>query len=136
MQADGRDVLRVTLPAGAKCIAKEDFFRVYTRMQRVDIWSVDGATTCDAAAARAGELIQDEFVDFAAESVTDETIAGSPGKLVAGTGSEADDGDPGRADVAVFKIGDDVLVALSHGEHQKPADLRWMLDLVQTARRP
>jgi len=136
MQSDGHDVLRVTLPVGAKCIAKEGFFRVYTRMQRVDIWEVIGATTCDAAAALAGEVIQDEFMDFAAESVTDQTIAGSPGKLLSGPGTEADDGDPSRADVAVFKIGDHVFVALSHGEHQRPADRQWMLDLVQTARRP
>lgn len=136
MQSDGHDILRVTLPAGGKCIAKEGFFRVYTRRDRIDIWEVGGATTCDAAAARADEVIQDEFTDFAAESVTDETIAGSPGKLLAGPGTEADDADPARADVAVFKIGDHVFVALSYGEHQKPADREWMLGVVQTAKRP
>ena len=64
------------------------------------------------------------------------TIAGTPARRMMGTGTEADDGDPGDADVIVFKTGENYFIACTHAESLQAAAQEWMLHIVQTAKAP
>ena len=136
MQSGGANVLRLTVPAGAKCKAADGSLHVDAPTYDVECWLVRGARTVDDAVPRVGPQIADEFRDFKADRTTDLTVAGSPAKRLVGTGHEADDGDPGAADVIVFRVGDRVFVACNHGETINPAGQQGLATLVQTARLP
>jgi hypothetical protein len=77
-----------------------------------------------------------EFKNFKSNQTSELTIAGSPAKRMVGDGEEADDGDPGKADVIVFKVGDHVFVACDHGETINETGQQGLLTLVQTAHMP
>jgi hypothetical protein len=64
------------------------------------------------------------------------TIGGSAANRVRGTGVEADDGDPGTADVIVFRAGDRLFVACTHGESLNESARQWMTTVVKTATAP
>ena len=136
----GADVLRLTAPAGTTCKAADGSLHVDAPKYDVELWLVPGARTVDEGVARVGPQIADEFKDFKADTTTDLTVAGSAAKRLVGSGHEADDGDPGTADVIVFALGDRasvrVFVACNHGETINAAGRDGMLALVQTARMP
>jgi hypothetical protein len=102
----------------------------------VEFWLVPGVQTVDDAVGHVSTQIISEFKDFKPDHATDLTVAGSPAKRLVGAGHEADDGDPGDADIIVFKVGDHVFVACNHGESLNPVGQQGMLSLVQTAQVP
>ena len=82
-------------------------------------------------------MIKSEFVKFKAMSVKDLTIAGAPAKDVIGAGNEADDGDPGHAEVILFEVADHVFAACVHGEFDDAfREKEPMMAVLKTAHAP
>jgi len=136
MQSGGVDVLRVTASPDIKCVIGDGSLHFTAAQYEVEFWLVPGSQTVDDAVGHVGTQIVSEFKDFKPDSTTDLTVSGSPAKRLVGAGHEADDGDPGDADVIVFKVGDHVFVACNHGESLNPVGQQGMLTLVQTAQVP
>ncbi len=136
LQTDGRAVLRLTPPAEVVCTAHNGSLQVQRENIRIDVWQVRGAQTLDDAIGRLGSVIESEFKEFKAASTTELMIAGSPARRLLGSGVEADDNDPGTADVVVFKVGGRVFVACTHEEHLNPIAQQWMMTVVGTAQEP
>jgi hypothetical protein len=136
MQSGGANVLKLTAPAGTKCVAEDGSLKFDSPKYFVEVWLVSGAKTVDEAVGRVSSQIVSEFKDFKPNETTDLTVAGSPAKRMVGAGEEADDGDPGKADVIVFKVGEHVFVACNHGESLNEAGQQGLLALVQTAQMP
>ena len=80
------------------------------------LWVVPKAKTVDEAITSLAEVIKGEFLEFTPASNEAITVAGAEGKHLMGKAVEADDHDPGTADVVVFAMGKTVLVACVHGE--------------------
>ena len=136
MQSGGVDVLKLTGPADFKCVAEDGSLKFDAPKFYAEYWLASGAHTVDEAVQRVGTQIASEFKDYKPNQTTDLTIAGSPAKRMVGAGEEADDGDPGEADVIVFKVGNHVFVACNHGEKLTSVGQEGMLTLTQTAQAP
>ena len=136
MKSGGANVLKLTTPAGTKCVAEDSLLKFDSPKYYVEVWLVSGARTVDEAVKRVSSQIVSEFKNFKPNQTTGLTIAGSPAKQMIGVGEEADDGDPGKADVIVFKVGDHIFVACTHGEILSPIAQQGMLTFVQTAQTP
>ena len=138
MQFGGHDVLRLTVPADTVIKPKDAFLDVRSQSpsHEVEIWLARDAKTVDEAVGRVNEVIKEEFKDLKVTKSTDLTIAGTAAKRQVGSGAEADDGDAGQADVIVFKMGEHIFVACTHGEKLDAGDHEWLLTLVQGAKGP
>lgn len=136
MKSGGRDVLRITLPADATCNAQDGALQTKAHNRYVELWLVRDAKSVDEAVGRAGQVIQTEFRDFKATDTSPMVVAGSAAKRLSGDGTEADDGDPGHADVVVFTVGGRVFVACAHGESLSPQDQQWLTKVVESAQAP
>ena len=136
LKSGGINVLKLTPPDRAKCTAKDNFLKVHTPKYDVELWLVSGANTVDEAVGRASTQIADEFQKFQPHQTADLTIANAPAKRLVGKGFEADDGDPGEADLIVFKVGNHIFIACDHGEGLSAAGQQGLLALVQTAQLP
>jgi hypothetical protein len=98
---------------------------------------VPNAVTAADALPRAAELIKSEFIKFKTNGVKDVVIAGAPAKHVTGSGNEADDGDPGNAEVVLFVAGGRVFAGCVHGEFDDASRERApMMAVLQTAHAP
>jgi hypothetical protein len=136
MKSGKADVLKLTAPAGTKCVAADGSLKFDAPKFYVEVWLVSGAKTVEEATKRVNSQIVSEFKNFKPNQTTDLTVAGSPAKRLVGVGQEADDGDPGKADVIVFKVGDHIFVACNHGETFNDAGQQGLLTVVQTAQKP
>jgi hypothetical protein len=136
MQAGGVNVLKLTGPANMRCLNADGSLQLHGPEYNVEFWLMRGAKTVDEGVGRVSSQIVDEFKDFKADRTTDLTVAGSPAKRLVGHGREADDGDPGEADVIVFKVGEHIFVGCNHGEGLVPAGQQGLLMVVQSAQRP
>ena len=136
MKSDGLDVLAVTVGEGVSCKAEDGLLHFKGKAGDFEIWAVKGAASIDQGVASVPGTIASEFKGFKTTTTSDQTIAGGPAKRLAGTGTEADDGDPGSADVVIFKVGSAVFAACNHGESLSSSTQRWMLDVLGTARKP
>ncbi len=136
MQSGGVDVLKITAPPAIKCTPGDGTLHFNAGQYEVEFWLVPGAKTVDDAVGHVSTQIASEFKDFKPDQTTELTVAGSPAKRLVGGGHEADDGDPGDADVIVFKVGEHLFVACNHGESLNPVGQQGMLTLVQTAQLP
>jgi hypothetical protein len=134
----GAPVLRLTLQKGDQAFPdKTNTFVSANKAHRFYVWVVSGARTLDEAAARVPDVIKSEFVGFKQTGAKDVTVAGAAARQLAGTGTEADDGDPGNAEVVLFAVGGRVFAACVHGEGDAPALHRdFMMSAIQTARVP
>jgi hypothetical protein len=75
-----------------------------------------GNASVDEAAGQAPELIKGQVTKFKVTETKPITVAGTPGKLLTGTGEEEDDGDPSNADVYFFSVEGKVFMLCAHGE--------------------
>ena len=101
------------------------------------IWAVSKARTVDDAVPRAAKLIESEFVKFKPGPVEKIEIAGASARHLSGAGNEADDGDPGNAEVVIFEAGGRVFAACVHGEFDDAARERApMMAALKTAHAP
>jgi hypothetical protein len=136
MPSGGAGVLKLTAPNDIKCVTGDGMLHFTAAKYEVECWLVPGAQTVDDAVGRVSTQISSEFKDFKPEKTAELTIAGSPAKRLVGSGHEADDGDPGDADVIIFTVGNHIFVACNHGESLDPVGQKAMLAIVQTAQAP
>ena len=120
------DVTRIT---GRTTIHAQDMF--------LHLWVVGNASNVTEGVSRVADLIKGEVLNFEPNRTNDITIAKVSAKLIAGPGTEADDGDEGNAEVVIFTVGGRVFVACIHGEGKiDPKEHQAMLDVLQTAKAP
>jgi hypothetical protein len=105
LSVDGKPALALTAPAAAKVTSSNGYVNIRTTNMSLHVWAVPKAATAKDALPRAAELIKSEFIKFKTNGVKDMVIAGAPAKHVTGSGNEADDGDPGNAEVVLFVVG-------------------------------
>lgn len=132
-------VLDLRLPDGVKGYNKDGKYTVVDAKgaMRFYLWIVDKAKNVNEAVALAPEIISSEFIEFKPAEMKDVTVAGSPAKQLTGPGKEADDHDPGNAEVIIFSAAGKVFVACVHGEEKPtPALHNFMMKTIETAKAP
>ena len=133
----GQPVLGFKVPSAAKITSTNGYLHIETSNLSLHVWAVTNATTISDAVPRAADIIKSEFVKFKPASTMDMTIAGSPAKHVIGPGNEADDNDPGNAEVVFFTVGGKVFAACVHGEADDASKARpAMMTVLRTAYAP
>ena len=90
----------------------------------IQIWNIPKASTVKDAVPIVPEIIKGDVTDFKKVKTESLTVAGSKGKHIIGTGTEADDGDPSNAEVFLFSVGDKVFLLCAHGEGTGAAKAR------------
>ncbi|HEY3854381.1 MAG TPA: hypothetical protein VGO67_08325 [Verrucomicrobiae bacterium] len=134
---DGKPALVLQAPASAKTTFSNAFINIKTAKLALYIWAAPDAKVAGDAVPRVGELIKSEFVKFKTTSVKDISVAGATAKDVIGSGNEADDGDPGHAEVILFEVGDHVFAACVHGEFDDAfREKEAMMAVLKTAHAP
>lgn len=136
LQSRGTTILTVTGPSNLRPKSADGSLDLDGPQYEVEFWLVPDAQAIDAALPQIPTRIVDQFKDFKPDHTADLTIAGSPAKRLHGTGREADDGDPGEADVIVFKRGNHIFIACNHGEGLTPVGQQALLTLVRSAHTP
>lgn len=136
MRSRGLDVLRVTPPGGAKCTPGEGRLHFGSRDGSVDVWLAPGARTVDDAKPRVAQIISPEFEGFKPTETAQASVAGSAAVRVLGSGVEADDSDPGTADVVIFSVAGHVFIACTHGEALSSSARQMLVTVVQSAQAP
>jgi len=137
LSVDGKPALTLQAPSSAKITSSNGYVNVRTTNMSLHVWSVPKARTAKDALPRAAELIKSEFTNFTATATNDLVIAGAPAKHVIGSGNEADDGDPGHAEVVFFVVRRHVFAACVHGEFDDASRARApMMAMLQTAHAP
>jgi hypothetical protein len=127
----------LTVPADSKVDASKTETDIRTTNVFLIVRPLANIAKPEDAIPKTAEIIKSDFIKFAATETNDITVAGSPAKQLTGTGAEADDGDPGTADVVYFSVGKHVFAACVHGEHDAAARQRKpMLEILQTAKAP
>ncbi len=125
----GKAVMTISAPQSAKVTTDKDKTVIDSKDMILDLWVVPKAKTVAEAIAGVDDVIKSEVLKFNAAKSEAITVADSEGKHLMGKGVEADDQDPGTADIVVFTVGKTVLVACVHGEgetaaRQRPAMLK------------
>ena len=129
--------LALTIPAKAKVYSNPPKTTIVVSGLFMSIWNVPAAKTVTEALPLVVDTIRDEVLQFQPMQTNELTVAGGSALLLAGPGVEADDGDPSKADVAVFAVGGHVFMASVHGEHNDAErECQPMLDVLHTARIP
>ena len=119
IKAGGKDAISLSVAKDADVKVKGDKTSIIGKTAQLYIWSLPGAKSVAAAVPQAGEIIKSEFVKYAVKSTDSLKVAGHEAKLIKGTGEEADDNDPGTADVVIFTDGSHVFAACVHGERDE-----------------
>ncbi len=134
---DGKTILQLTPSPAAKLTTANGFLKVASTNFQLYIWAVPDAKTVADALPRAADLIKSEFIQFKPAATNDLEIAGAPAKDLTGPGKEADDEDPGNAEVILFTAGGKVFAACIHGEADDAKPQRApMLAILKTAKAP
>jgi hypothetical protein len=137
LSVDGAPALALTIPAAAKVASSNGYVNIRTTNMSLHVWAVPRAATANEALPRAAELIRSEFTHFKTNAIMDMTIAGALARHVLGSGKEADDGDPGNAEVVLFVVGGRVFAGCVHGEFDDASRARApMMAVLQTAHVP
>jgi hypothetical protein len=129
--------LKLNIPEDAKATTKDTKTSVLLKETWVYFWSVPTAKTVAEAVPQAAKIIKSEFTDFEPAKSAHLTVAGNDAIHIYGKGAEADDGDPGAAEVVIFTVGKHVFVASVHGEKNEAADRSpHMMTLLKTVKAP
>jgi hypothetical protein len=135
--AGNAPALKLEIPMDAKATTKGDKTSILLKEAWVYIWSVPTAKTIAEAVPQAATIIKSEFTDFKLTETKHLTIAGHDADHLFGKGLEADDGDPGEAEVVIFTVGKHVFAACVHGENEEAAKKRPdMLAILKSAKAP
>ncbi len=133
----GAAVLSISAPQSAKVTTEKEKTVIDTKDMELDLWVVPKAKTVAEAIAGLDDIIKSEVLKFSPASTDSITVAGAEGKHLKGKAVEADDQDPGTADVVVFTVGKAVVVACVHGEGDAAVRRRQpMLDALKTVKAP
>jgi hypothetical protein len=134
---NGSAVMTISASQSAKVTVTKEKTVIDSKDMVLDLWVVPKAKTVADAIAGLDEVIKSEVLKFKPSSTEDISVAGSEGKHLKGKGVEADDQDPGTADVVVFTVGKTVIVACVHGEGETAAKQRKpMLEALKTVKAP
>ncbi len=139
ISSHGAAVVTLTVAKDAKVTTTEGKTVIDTKEppMYLCIWVAPKAKTVDEAVQKVGEVIKSEFTDFKVKKTATVKVAGAEAKHLMGEGKEADDGDPGTAEVVVFAVGKNIVVACVHGEGEVAARERQpMLAVLKTAKAP
>ncbi len=137
LSVDGRPALVLKVPAAAKVTTTNGYLHLQATNLTLYVWAVPKAKTVNDAIPGVAEVIKSEFVKFKTASIMDMVVAGVPAKHVIGSGNEADDGDPGNAEVVLFATGGRVFAGCVHGEADDASKARAaMMAVLQTAQAP
>ena len=110
---------------------------IHTTNLFLHVWPVTGAKTLDEAQDALDYLIKGDVRKFSASATNAITIAGSPARLLTGSGLEAWDGHDTTVDVVIFGAGAWFFVACVHGEGNASSREREpMLQILRTAKSP
>ena len=135
--AHGVPALGLAVPQPATVTSKKEKTEIKTKEMTLYIWAIPTAKTVDEGSAQIPDVIAHEVVQFVATTTNTITVAGSVAKQFIGRGVEADDYDPGTADVIVFTTGKAVFAACVHGEGNEAVRVREpMLAVLKTAKSP
>lgn len=124
IRAEGKEAFKLSVEKDAKITVKGEKTTIQAPHHQIYVWQVPGAKSVDAVVARAGEVIKSEFVKYAVKSNDAIKVVGHEARHLKGTGEEADDNDPGTAEVVIFAEGQNVFAACVHGERDEAARQR------------
>ena len=137
LSVDGKPALALKVPAAAKVLSTNGYLRIRTTNLTLHVWAVPNAKTANDALPRTAEIIKSEFLNFKTTATMDLDIAAAPAKHVTGSGNEADDRDPGNAEVVLFVAGGHVFAGCVHGEFDDASRARApMMAVLRTAQAP
>jgi hypothetical protein len=137
ISAGGAPALKLDIPKGATATTKGTKTSFLLKAAWVYIWSVPTAKTVAEAVPQTSTIIKSEFTDFKVSDTKHITVAGHEADHLFGKGAEADDGDPGAAEVVIFTVGKHIFAACVHGEKDEAAKKRpEMLALLKSAKAP
>jgi len=135
--AGNAPALKLEIPKDAKATTKGDKTSILLKDAWVYLWSVPTAKTIAEAVPQTATIIKSEFTDFKLTETKHLTVVGNDADHLFGKGLEADDGDPGAAEVVIFIVGKHVFVACVHGENEAAAKTRpEMLAILKSAKAP
>ncbi len=124
VSAGGKPAIKLSVPKDAKVTTKGEKTSVEAKNLWIYLWHVSAAKTVADAVPHVAELIKSEFTGFTVGDTKPLTVAGHPAKHLLGKGAEADDGDPGSAEVVIFTDGKGIFAACVHGEKDEAAKER------------
>lgn len=134
---NGAPAMELTVAKDAKVTAIKDMTAIVSKDLRLYLWLVPAAKTLATAEPLVGEIIKDEFIRWMPTSKSDLKVAGAPALHLLGKGKEADDMDPGQAEVVLFTVGGQIFAACIHGEDKdSEAEHAPMLAVLATAKAP
>jgi len=114
--AGGTPAMSIKIPQSANVTVTGDHTVVQTKETTFHIWSLDKLKTSEEALPQISDIIKAEFVNFKPDTTNQMTVADAPALHISGKGNEADDGDPGAAQIVLFTAGKHVFAACAHGE--------------------
>ena len=127
----------LTVPPSAKVTSKSDKTEIKTPDMTLYIWVIPTAQTVTEGVAQITNVIASQVVQFVATTTNTISVAGAAAQHLVGRAVEADDYDPGTADVVVFTAGKTVFAACVHGEgNEAVRERKPMLAVLATAQAP
>lgn len=121
LEAGGRPALKLSMPSDAKISVTGDKTALVGAHLQIYVWALPEAKTVAEVVPQAGEVIKTEFVKLAVTGKETLQVLGHEATDLKGTGEEADDNDPGTAEVVIFTDGERVFAACVHGEKDAAA---------------
>jgi hypothetical protein len=137
VEAGGKPALKLSVPKEAEVATKGEKTTIQTKTLRIYLWNLPAAKSVAGVVPKADEVIKSEFVKYAVASTETIKVAGHEATHLKGKGEEADDNDPGTADVVIFTNGKQVFAACVHGERDEAAKERpEFLKVLESAKAP
>ena len=135
--ANGSPALVLTVPQPTTITMKQEKTAIKTKDMTLYLWAIPPAQTIDEGVTMISNVVVHEVVEFVAITTNTITVAGAPAKHLMGRAVEADDYDPGTADIVVFTTGKAIFAACVHGEANDAVREREpMLSVLKTAKAP
>ena len=115
--------IQIAIPSDASVTSKglKTSIESADRSLRIYLWLIPSTPSIDSLLPKIASLIKSEFLEWTPQSTSILSVAGHPAKYLKGNGEEADDNDPGAAEVAIFTDGKNSFVACVHGEKDHAA---------------
>lgn len=137
LAAGGKPAVTFRIPQEAEVTTKGDKTSIQSKSLWIYLWRVPAAKTVAEVIPQVADLIKSEFTNFVLVETKTLTVAGHEAKHLLGKGAEADDGDPGTAEVVIVTDGSNVFAACVHGEKDEAAKERPdLLKFVGTTKTP
>lgn len=121
VKVEGKPAFHMNVPEDAQIRVDGPKTTVLGKKTQIYIWELPKAKSVADVVPNVGDVIKTEFVKFTVKSTNTVKVAGHEAKQIRGTGEEADDNDPGSAEVVIFTAGKHVFAACVHGEHDAAA---------------